>query len=219
VQVQQLSEIKGYKGKLVPHSFSRQPGRASHLGIIFPGMGYTTQMPLLYYAPRVLLTEGADVMAVEQEYAREQGFLESSRKEQRAWVGADAVAAWKTVTSQQEYERMTLIGKSLGTWAMADLLEIDPPAGRAEAIWLTPLLGENWVRQSIVQWGKRSLFVIGTADPRYEPSVLEELRRSTGGEVLAVKDADHSMEIPGQVMESIQVLERVIKAVMEFLGK
>jgi len=146
VQVQQLPDITGYRGKLVPHTFSRQPGEASHLGIIFPGMGYTAQMPLLYYARRVLLAEGADVMAVEQVYAREQGFLECSREEQRAWVRADAAAAWKTVTSQQEYERVTLIGKSLGTWAMADLLEIDPPAGRAEAIWLTPLLGENWVR-------------------------------------------------------------------------
>jgi len=218
VHAQQLPDITGYRGKLVPHTFSRQPGEASHLGIIFPGMGYTAQMPLLYYARRILLAEGADVMVVEQVYAREQGFLECSREEQRAWVRADAVAAWKTVTCQQDYERVTLIGKSLGTWAMADLLEIDPPAGRAEAIWLTPLLGENWVRQSIVQWGKRSLFVIGTADPSYEPSVLEELRRSTGGEVLAVNDADHSMEIPGQVIASIQVLGRVIAAVMAFLG-
>jgi len=36
--------------------------------------------------------------------------------------------------------------------------------------------------------------------------------------VLAVKDAHHSMEIPGQVIESVRVLERVIAAVIAFLG-
>lgn len=80
---------------------------------------------------------------------------------------------------------------------MAELLAIDPPDECSEAIWLTPLLKQNWVRESIARWGKRCLFVIGTADPRYEPSVLEELRRRTEGAVLAVPNADHGAEIPG----------------------
>lgn len=81
MHVEQLPSVTGYGGKLIQHSFTRRSGGGSHLGIIFPGMGYTAQMPLLYYASRVLLTKGADVMAMEQVYAREKGFAECSPEE------------------------------------------------------------------------------------------------------------------------------------------
>jgi hypothetical protein len=91
-----------------------------------------------------------------------------------------------------------------------------PPA--AGAIWLTPLLSNKRLRQQIQQYGGPSLFVIGTADPEFDPVELEKMQVATIGEAVVVRNADHGMDIPGDPIASVRALERVVEALDRFLA-
>ena len=173
--------IAGYCGA-VPNTFVRQEGEAEHLAVLLPGMGYTCDMPLFYYAENLLTERGADVLRVEYAYGRRADFGELSDDEQLRWLLADATAAYRVGLGQRAYRDVTLVGKSLGTLAMGHLLTAEErPAGTTRAVWLTPLVREERLREQMGRCDGRSLVVIGTADPHYDVELLDEVRAATRG--------------------------------------
>lgn len=210
-------DIAGYRGEQVPNTFLRQDGEAQHIAILFPGMGYTCHMPLLYYPTELLLGKGADVLQVEYTYRRRDDFQSASDEEQTRWFVADVTAALRAALAQRAYTQVTLIGKSLGTLALGHLLSTEEMLREARGVWLTPLLRNERLRAQIKKWAGRSLFVIGTADAHYDANLLSEVEAATGGESLVVDGADHSVEIEGDILASLRALERVVRAVDEFV--
>jgi len=210
-------DIVGYQNKPVPNTFIAQPNGAKHLGIILPGYRYPVEMPPLHYAGRILLEGGADLLRVEYAYYGTD-FLKHPASEQDQWIASDVMAACEGGLSYRSYEKITLVGKSLGTLAMGHLL-----AGsrfqKAACIWLTPLLTVEWLPSRIEQTRPRSLFVIGTADKFYQPDLLERLELITGGRSLVLEGVNHALEIPGDISQSLSVLKQMVSAFQEFLGK
>lgn len=207
--------VSGYRGQPVPNSLIRQDGEADHLALLFPGIRYTAAMPLLHYSGRVLLALGADVVRVEYAYGWSQEFAAASEDETDRWIAADARAAAEAALAQRAYRRVTLVGKSIGTLAMGHLLAL-PALQAAACVWLTPLLQYEGLRAQIKRGKQRSLFVIGTADRGYDPLTLSEAVEATGGQSLVVEGADHSLELPGSISHSLDVLKQVVQAVEAF---
>ena len=58
--------------------------------------------------------------------------------------------------------------------------------------------------------------MIGTADPNYDPVFLEEV--TAKGESLVIDGADHSLEIEGDLKQSLKAMEKLIEAIKKFLG-
>jgi len=211
--------IQGYRGEAVPNQFLRPEGAIDHLSVLLPGFGYTLDMPLFYYAENLLLERGWDVLRVEYAYNKHPEFPTLPEPERDKWLLADTTAAWRAALSPRRYERVVLIGKSLGTLAMGHLLTMADPPPNVGAVWLTPLLADERLRQQISHYRGPSLFVIGTADPHFEPGVLEEMQVATTGEAVVVKNADHGMDIPGDPIASIRAVERVVEALGRFLTR
>ena len=211
-------EISGYQKQPVPNTFFRQDEKASHLAILLPGWEYTCQMPLLYYPARILLAMGTDVLQVEYIYNLRADFQALPGSEQQQWLSSDASAATSTALAQQSYKKVTLIGKSIGTVAMGHLLTTEPKLAQAQAVWLTPLLRNEKLRTQIKQGGQHSLFVIGTADPHYNPTHLDEVKQATKGEAVVIEGADHSLEIKGEIIKSLKAMEQVIDAMKAFFA-
>ena len=211
-------DIKGYNNEPVPHTFFKQATTTDHLAIVLPGRGYTAQMPLLFYPISLMLAKGTDVLRVEYAYDQQPDFQALRADEQLRWLFADVTAAYQAGIAQRPYHQITLIGKSLGTLAMGHLLTIQTLPAQVKAIWLTPLVRFDKLRQQIKQFGGRSLFVIGTADPHYDPTFLAEVQQATGGEVVAIEEADHGLNIENKVLQSVQALETVVRAIEAFLG-
>ena len=69
-----------------------------------------------------------------------------------------------------------------------------------------------------MEWGKRSLIVIGTADPHFNQALLDEIQRETDSEMLIIEGADHSLEISGDVLQSLAAMEKVIRAIQAFVS-
>lgn len=211
--------IRGYRDEPVPNEFLRQQGEARHLAVLLPGMGYTCDMPLFYYAETMLLDAGADVLRVEYAYGRRPDFRDRPEAEQRRWLFADATAALRAGLGQRSYPELTLVGKSLGTLAMGHVLTAASLPARTWAVWLTPLLRQAGFREQMRRHRGPALVAIGTADPHHDPTLLDEVRQATGAEVVVIADGDHSLDVPGDVAASIRAVEQVIGAMQAFLAR
>jgi hypothetical protein len=207
--------IVGYNNQPVPNTFIIQPKLTRHLGIILPGYRYSPEMAPLYYAGRILLEQGADLLRVEYAYYRTD-FLEQTETEQDRWIAGDVFAACDAGLAHRTYEKITVVGKSIGTIAMGHLLS-DPRFQHATCIWLTPLLTVESLRARIEEIHPRSLFVIGTADKFYIPEVLHHLETVTNGQVAVIEGANHALEIPDSIKNSITVLEQIVQTLQQFL--
>ncbi len=210
-------EIRGYLDEPVPHTFYEQEESASEVALLLPGMGYTSHMPLLYYPARVMLSLGADVLALEYDYNRREDFMALPGEERKKWLLTDVTSACRTMLKGGSYQEITLIGKSLGTRAMGHLLTTDDQLREANAIWLTPVLRSESLCRQIKEWGRRSLIVIGTADPHYNQALLGEIQGATDSEMLIIEGANHSLEIGEDVLRSFDALQRVIRAIQAFV--
>jgi pimeloyl-ACP methyl ester carboxylesterase len=185
------------------------------LGIILPGYRYPPEMAPLFYAGRILLEQGADLLRVEYAYYRT-NFIEQPEPEQDRWISSDVFAACNAALAHREYEKITLVGKSIGTIALGHLLS-DRRFQEAACIWLTPLLTAAWLRSRIEQIHPRSLFVIGTADKYCIPDTLDHLVAVTHGQVTVIEGADHALQIPDSISGSLRALDRTVQALQEFL--
>ena len=212
-------EIAGYRNEPVSNTFLRQDEAARQVAIVLPGVGYTCHMPLLYYPSQVLLASGMDVLWVEYNYIRRPDYRALSDAEQKRWLFTDVTVACQAALAQRSYQQVTLVGKSLGTVAMSHLLATDARFARSRLVWLTPVLRNDQVRAQILRSGSRGLVAIGTADPFYDPTYLADLQAAAKSEVVVVDGANHSLEIAGNVQQSLQILDRVTRAIQAFVSK
>lgn len=210
--------VLGYRGQPLANTFVRQDQEARQLAILFPGVAYTTDMPLLYYTRSVLLAQGADVLSLETNYHRRPEFPQLAPEERQTWLAADTEAAVAAALAQRKYAEIVLAGKSLGTLAMGHLVANDARLAKACCIWLTPLLREARLREQIKAGGQRGLFVAGTADPHYEPGAWEEVVTAVQGEYVLIPGADHSLEFPGNVQADLAVLPQLATVLQSFLS-
>jgi predicted esterase len=209
--------INGYGGKSVPNLFLRQNDPADTLAIIFPGLRYTCDMPLLYYPSRLFAHRAADVLQVNSDYTRAD-YQSASQSEQADWLRGDAQAALRAGKAQGNYKRLILVGKSIGTLALAYLVSTSPEEGTL-TIWLTPLLRQPSLVSAALLFKGPALYVAGTGDPIYASGPMQRIQQATGAETLIVEGADHSMEIPGDPFQSLQIMERVLRGIEAFLEK
>ena len=168
--------------------------------LLVPGRKYTVQAPLLAYIGEALERRSVAV-------------------ERMTWSPPDdATPSW---VAQQVGARLAwmgghplVVGKSLGTLAA-------PLAGATgkvlPGIWLTPLLGEPFVLAALRSPRAPALVVGGTADHigGWEPDVVASL----GTAVHQVANGDHSLMVPGPLVNSARVLGDVITAVEQFIDQ
>ena len=161
---------------------------------------------------------GWDVLRVEYAYNKHPEFQTLPEPERDRWLLADTTAAWRAGLGQRTYERVVLIGKSLGTLAMGHLLTMAEPASHRGSRLADATARRGTATPADSQYGGPSLFVIGTADPHFDPVVLEKMQVATIGEAVVVRNADHGMDIPGDPIASVRAVERVVEALGRFLA-
>ncbi len=122
------------------------------------------------------------------------------------------------VIHESAADEVVFVAKSLGTRALAGVSERLPRNLPASAIWLTPLFGVPEVRDLAAASRLRSLMIAGSADPYHDHDGFEFVARALDASTLLVEEADHSLEIPGDVRASIRALTALTTAVLEFAG-
>ncbi len=215
--------IDGYRDQQVPNQFLRQVDATTTLAVLLPGQGYTTDMPLFYYAEWICLERGWDVLRVDYDYRslEYEESLDLRRKrleERKQQIYSDVEAAFMVGLQQRDYETVALIGKSLGTRAMVHILSQEPKMD-VWNVWLTPLIGESEVREYIEQHPGQTFVAIGTEDFAYDEAYAGGLSDSGNVEVVVVEGADHSMDISGDIAGSIRAMGGVMSRLDAFLPR
>jgi hypothetical protein len=215
---QEKLDLKTFNNQPLPNTFFKQESGTDHLAVLLPGRGYTVQMPLFFYPALQLLERGLDVLRLDVNYSKREDFQALEMNEQFRHLFAEVVAAYQAGMAQRDYQQVTVVGKSLGTLAMGHLLTTEALPPSVNAIWLTPLVRFDFLREQIKAFGGRSLFAIGTADPHYDAECLAEVQQATNGEVVTIEGADHGMNIAGDLSGSIKALDKIVQAIDLFLG-
>ncbi|WP_052342594.1 hypothetical protein [Bacillus sp. EB01] len=201
------------RGKEIAYTLFKHNESAGGLAIVLPGMGYTAQAPLLHFATGIYFEAGSDVLHVNYKYSRDE--MEALSGEE---FEGDVRAVIDHVLSESTYHDFSLIGKSIGTKALCYLLK-DERFGSARTLWLTPLLHSDHVFEMMSSGGRDGLVVIGDQDSFYMEERYAELKRKPHLECYLVEGTEHSLQVEGDALRSIDVLKDVMVLVDGFCKK
>jgi hypothetical protein len=172
------------------------PGRCA---VVLPGVRYFSQAPLLWFAREAAQAAGWSVLELSE----------------RAPAGEEPVA-WMRDRAERalgaaEADTIAVIGKSLGSAAAPLAAERGLPA-----VWLTPLLVRPEVVEALAATGAPALLVGSPADPTWGDG---EVPANEALEVLELEGLDHSLQIDGDPLASLDVLRRVTERIGAFLSQ
>ena len=211
-------QIKGYANRSLKNTFFRQPNDPKKVAIVFPGLAYSSQMPVLYYSIKAVLASGINALAVDYDYSNIPEFLEQSQETRSEWLIEDVEAALRVITEDENQQVVCLVGKSLGTLALGHLLEKYEDLRDVKTVWLTPLIKNPELMEQMLAYTKDAVLVIGTVDPHYGSDIIDRFNLSTQLSGIVIDGANHSLEIEGDVTKSLRVLLQIVSIIEQFLA-
>lgn len=184
-------------------------GEKKKLAVIFPGIGYHCDKPLLYYG-RMLAKEYGWEECVNLNYSFPgENIRGNEKKMQEAFQALYAQAEQQlTDIDFSRYDDILFLSKSVGTAiasAYADIHGIS-----CCHVLYTPL------RESYRKAPESGIAFIGTEDPWSNVPEVVRISRETGIPIFQYEGADHSLET-GDAFQSLHVLEDVMDKTKQFL--
>jgi hypothetical protein len=210
--------IKGHKGRTVKNKFLKHSNGTQSVALVFPGLAYNANMPLLHYTIKAILGSGFNVLTVDYDYSNIPEFMDLQIRARSDWVIEDIEAALKVITEEQNQKVVCLVGKSLGTLAVGHLLEEYPNLRDAKTIWLTPLIKNPQLLEQMLAYMKEAVLVIGTEDSHYDRDIVDRLNAATQLSGIIIDRANHSLEIEGDITQSLRVLMQIVAILEQFLA-
>lgn len=180
------------------------------LAVIFPGIGYHCDKPLLYYSSKAAKQLGYEIFRLSYSNMPE-GVKGSPEKMRLAFeiALAQTEEQLKSVNFAG-YEELLFISKSIGT-AVASAYEqkhgVEP-----QNIFYTP------VEETFGFGIHKGIAFCGTADPWAKSSVISQKCREHGIELFITENADHSLET-GNAAADIETLQQVISKSIEYINQ
>lgn len=111
--------------------------------------------------------------------------------------------------------KVSFVAKSLGTVFLAACDEVGV-VGDVDAIWVTPLLGVDYVRTGMVTKAWPSLVVAGSADPYHHADAHAEVCTAIGAQSLVVEGANHGLVVEADVMATVAAHRALAQASLAF---
>lgn len=211
----QKVHVQGYNGVEFENLFIEKNGKK--LAVLFPGIGYNNDMPLQYYTAKLLEQQGYDILKVNYRYNDKPEFLDATFEEKMKWMHEDVKASLDEILKEKSYEDILLVCKSIGTIAGLEALKIYQSLNQAKIIWLTPLTHNSIMVEQLKTLQNDGLIIIGTDDPCYVKENIDELSKMENYEVCVFPQADHSMELVGNPLASIDIIKQVLLKIESFL--
>lgn len=217
--------VKPINGEVVRNEYStipytwirgQQPSRS--ICFMLPGLGYTTQRPLFHYATGVCLNQNIDVLHINYQFSQNEFFKKLSEPEQDQWMHDDVKAVVDEVLKDTVYERVVWLSKSIGSIPMAKEWK-QSSIQKSMGIWLTPLIKIGEVYDALSDTDVPSLCVIGDQDHHYLEDRISSLKNNDQVTTIVIPNADHGLEINGDIPATMDAIKEVTLSIQEFLIK
>ena len=210
-------DIQGDRAGEITNQFIQQANTSDRLAVLYPGMRYSCDRPLLYYTTEILLSRGYDVLQLWSNYGTAE-FDQLSQSEKTIQLISDGQALLRAGQEMSTYQQTMLCGKSLGTLTMAFILNQDQHLNRAATVWFTPLIHLPPVAQAIQEISAPAFVAGSQADATFSSGSLDKIKSNSNVQVFSTDGADHSLEIPGDPNQSLQILNQVMAELSAFIG-
>lgn len=208
--------VTGHAQAALPNRFLRQLGESHSLAVLLPGLNYSCDNPLLYYTTGSLVDHSIDVLQLWANYNTAE-FQSLSKQAQLRWLEEDATALIHAGLAQRNYDRLILVGKSIGTLSLGALLSNSEAFLDAHTIWFTPLVHYIVVPQGMSRTRRKFFYVAGSADRTYDPAFLAQEQDTIPHQALVIEGADHALEIPNDLPRSLDALKQIVIATNDFI--
>ncbi|WP_175990299.1 alpha/beta family hydrolase [Bacillus sp. Marseille-Q1617] len=209
------SSIRGFKNIEVHYRLISTSGNPKGLAIFFPGMGYTVMGPLLHYPTGMFLNEEWDVLQINYQYDSAE-IKEMTDEEFDEMMVCDCKNVIDAVLESAAYESFFLVAKSVGTIPMSAELQRTSFKG-ARIIWLTPLLKEKAVHETMMKSRQKAISFIGDRDHHYHEERFNELNTNPNLQLHLIPGANHSLEQDFRALESIDIHKKIMEDIEAFI--
>ena len=189
---------------------------AHKLAVIYPGIGYTADKPLLYFGRRIAVEYGYEIRIMDYKGFPPKVKGDRNRMEESFFIALRQAEEMLAGVDFAEYDDVVFIGKSIGTIVAAKIAADSSAKARIRQVLYTPL--EDTFRfpigEAIAFTGDDDPWVgkeVGKENSRI-PALCEERRIPCR----QVPHANHSLESK-DVFEDMKELRRVMKETEAFL--
>ncbi len=210
--------LSGWRGRALTLRWQRPAASTDTVAVLWPGLRYTCDRPLLAQATRLLLQRQVTVAQVWVDY-QQAAFQQAPPEERWRWVVAEALAVLQAVRREAQPRRLVWVGKSLGTLAMAGAWLEGQGRDLAASVWLTPLLAFPAVVKVLRNLDTPALLVGSREDPTFDQTGWQQVTTNLQVEPLLLEQGNHSLEVPQEPSVTQQNLERVMQALDGFLER
>jgi alpha-beta hydrolase superfamily lysophospholipase len=193
----------------VHHSFFRQTSTSQGLMIILPGRGYLLEHPALYYMAKVGAELGYDVLGVRYRFQMnpyaELPDIDYDELTREVDLAVDEAL------KEQQYTKVVIVGKSLGTVLAVRLGE------RFKEVDLRYILLTPVMKVTQLAGERPTLAVIGTADAAYDAELVRADKEKSTMQWHVLDGINHGLEFEHGWDATLSVLGRVIGQCESFL--
>lgn len=181
---------------------------APKLAVVFPGIGYTADKPLLYYTSRLARKHGYQIQTVSYGSLPENVKGDPKKMKQAFDLALEQAEQALSQIDWNSYGSILFISKSIGTAISSAYASRHDLA--VKNILFTPL-AETF---SFPLAG--SIAFHGTADPWAETNSIRELAAQKDVPLFLTQNANHSLET-GDVLTDIFILKTTMERVQRFI--
>ncbi len=170
--------------------------KSDKLAVIFPGMGYHSDKPLLYYSKRLARERGYEIIEIKYDFkVRARDIMNDKDAMHEAFShAAKETKRQLSSVKYEDYKKILFIGKSIGTTVAA---YYDQKNGiNAGHIVFTPVPETfKYLRDGC------GIVFHGTADPWCDTELAESKCEELHLEIFEVNDANHSLETNDPIID------------------
>jgi len=197
-------------GTIIKCPYFKHAAPSDTLAIVFPGHGYNCDMPLLYFCSQAALQLGCDVINLKYYYQCAKLKFEFT-DDNYLKIANDCHGILKSeAININAYKHIIFASKSLGT-VIAGKTAVLFGKLTINHFFLTPL------RKTIQHIERESCTVIvGTEDGFFSKDDIEKVNGFSLPIVHVIDGADHSLEIMGDCIKSLEILTDITKIWMGF---
>lgn len=179
------------------------------LAVIFPGIGYHKDKPLLYYAAKLMQNKGYDVINIEYHDMPQKIRGNAEMMKKAAMLACSQTEQQLFNVDFSLYDSLVFIGKSIGTVALAKY--ISDHNLNAKQIWYTP------VEATFLFGSKDVIAFIGDDDPWSDVDTVKKTANDHKITLYSYPECNHSLE-SGDVDKNIANLRDVMNKTDSFVG-